>query len=260
MSPASRTVLALSLLTLLGVVLSALLIYGALDRLRVRAVEANTDFVLTELREAMEASASLGLALRDVPIAQDLIERARINSPGILAVEIFDSTGLSHYNTDRGSIGEPVTGDWLEAIRLRDERRWRLEQLGALVVGDEIRNDFGEPVGYVAITLSDDAGSALDSELLTTLTTRGALFGLAGMLAAGFVVAGLFKTATRDLRAVARELSGDGQPPAASAAPDGLVPAATEVRQTIAATIKVVDAVAAEVRALDKDEETHAPS
>ncbi len=260
MSPASRTVLALSLLTLLGVVLSALLIYGALDRLRVRAVEANTDFVLTELREAMEASATLGLALRDVPVAQDLIERARLNSPDILAVEVFDSAGLSLYNTDRGSIGEPVTGDWLEAIRLRDERRWRLEQLGAIVIGDEIRNDFGEPIGHVAITLSDSAGSSLDSELLTTLTIRGVLFGLAGMLVAGLIVAALFKTATRDLRAVTRELSGEGQATAVGANPDSLVQAATQVRQTIAATISVVDGVAAEVRALDKDEESHAPS
>jgi hypothetical protein len=259
MSPASRTVLALSLLTLLGIVLSALLIHGALDRLRVRAVEANTDFVLTELREAMEASASLGLALRDVPVAQDLIERARFNSPDILAVEVFEVSGISLFNTDRGSIGEPVTGDWLEAIRLRDGRRWRLEQLGALVVGDEIRNDFGEPVGYVAITLSDAAGNAMDAEVLTALTLRGVLFGLAGMLAAGLIVAGLFKAATRDLRAVARELSGDGQA-AAAADPDSLVLAATDVRGKIAATIQVVDAVAADVRALDKDEETHAPS
>ncbi|MEJ8571568.1 hypothetical protein [Microbaculum marinum] len=243
----------MSVLTLVGITLSVLLINEALDRLRVRAVESNIDFILTELRDSVEASVSLGLLLPEIHVAQDLIERARLGNQEILAVEIFDPSGVSVYNTDRGSIGERVTDDWLEAIRLRDDsRRWRLEQLDTVVVGEEIRNDFGEPVGHLAVTL---AGAAHGDGLVGAVATRFAVVAAAGVLIVALLSALMFHIATRDLRMVARQLYGQEPLGGPSAEPGTLAAAAVAMCAAIDETIVEVDLAAEKVRALDQDEE-----
>jgi hypothetical protein len=262
MSPTSRTVVALTLMALTGLVLSALLIHGALDRLRLRAAESNIDFVLTQLRDAVEASVSLGLDLADIPIAQDLIERARYGNADILAVEIFSNAGVSLYNTDRGSIGEPISDEWREAIRLRDEgHRWRLESLGAIVVGEQIHNDFGETVGELAVTLSGASTQAHAAALMATLAEWLAVIALPVVVVIAVLSALLIGHATRDLRAVTRLLDGVPSTPRRTTESGAeLREMAEAMRDTISVTIDRVDTAADAVRALDEDEERYEPA
>ncbi len=258
MSPVSRTIAVLALITVAGLGLSALLIAETIDRLRVRVVETNIDFVLTQLRESVEAGVGLGLELDELRIAQDLVERARIGDRNILAVEIFDPAGVSVYNTDRGSIGEPVIDDWLEAIRLRDHsRRWQLDQSDVIVFGDEIRNDFSQPVGQVAVQLSGDAHVMPSGRPLETILPRLGALALPAVLVTVLVALLAFSRATADLRAVARRLGGAGAPPGAH---DALEKTALAMTVAIEARVERVEAATGQVRALDESEDADAPA
>lgn len=254
MSPRSRIVLTLSLSAAAALVLAALLVFGALDRLRVRAAEASTDFVLTQLRAAVESSVSLGLALPDIPAAQDLIERARASTPEILAVEIFSADGVSVFNTDRGSLGEPITEAWREARR-RAAGRWRLEEFGSIVVGADIRNDFGAPVGGIAVTVSGAARTAHAESLIAALVPWTGLVAGTVLVLTGGAAALLLGHAGRDFRRTAAVLTG-----AREAEPGGrpdsgpLVSLAAAMRRHVEARAAGIRALAGTVRGLDAEE------
>src|SRR5690242_15492255 len=119
MAPSARIILALLGITGVGLLLCAALIYGSLDRLSLRTAEANVDFLLTQLRNTIEANVDLGLPLADIRIVQDLIERSEASDHQVLALEVFSPAGISLFNTDRGSIGETVSPAWQEAIHYR---------------------------------------------------------------------------------------------------------------------------------------------
>ena len=56
MAPSARIILALLGVTSAGLLLCAAIIYGSLDRLSLRTAEANVDFLLTQLRNTVEAN------------------------------------------------------------------------------------------------------------------------------------------------------------------------------------------------------------
>lgn len=257
MSPGSRTVLSLALLTAAGLVLAAALVFVALDQLRVRAAESNTDFVLTQLRNSVESSVSLGLALPEIRVAQDLIERERAGNPDILAIEIFNPGGLSVFNTDRGSVGEAITESWREAMRRRgQEGRWRVEEFGTIVAGETIRNDFGEPIGEIAITLSGAVRQAHAEVLAATLLPWLGMAGLAAILFVASVAAAVFRVASLDLLGAARVLTEPRKGGIGSDAP--LVLAARAMRAHVEETMARIQSAAAAVRKIDEDEERDA--
>ncbi|NBC31557.1 MAG: hypothetical protein GVY13_02660 [Alphaproteobacteria bacterium] len=254
MSPRLRIVFTLAVSTMAALVLSALLVFGALDRLRVRAAEANIDFVLTQLRTALESSVSLGLPLSEIPVAQDLIERAKAGNPEILAVEVFLPNGVSVFNTDRGSLGEPITEAWREARR-RAAGRWRVEEFGSLIVGDDIRNDFGATVGGIAVTVSGAARAAHAETLIAALVPWTALVAGTGLLLAGAAAALLLGHAGLDFRRAAALLSGaPNAEPGTPQSADGLAGRAAAMRRHVRDRAAGILALAGTVRALDEEE------
>lgn len=216
MAPATRIIIAVLGTTILAIALCAVLIFGSLDRLRLGAAEANVDFMLTQLRGSLEANAGLGLPLADMRIAQDLIERAKANDEEILAVELFSPDGVSLFNTDRGSIGEKVAPLWQDAIRYRfEDERWRIEELGNIVVGEVIRNDFDEPIGYIAVTISGDARREHAETLAVGLLESAAFLTPPVLLAVLLMCMLVFRRLQSDFRVLARSLSeadGPGSP------------------------------------------------
>ena len=101
-----------------------------------------------------------------------------------------------------------------------------MEELGAIVVGETMRNDFDEPVGYVAVTISDAARAEHADGLAAALAARAAwLAPLALMLALGVAWRALDRS-TRDVRGLAEALSAPGAPEAES--PAGRVRAAAD--------------------------------
>ena len=283
MSPSFRAAFTLSVATVAGLLLAALLVFAALDRLRIQAAEANIDFALTQLRQSLESSVSLGLPLADVQIAQDLVERARASNPDILAVEIISATGLSLFNTDRGSLGEAITEQWADAISRARGRRWQVQEVGAIVFGDAIRNDFGERVGGIAITVSGEARVAHANALVDALIPWFVTVAAAAALLVGGATLILLRMTNRDFRQAAQRLT-ESLPTAPSGHPresgdpgtsvdslesrlggngeagsgGGLADTALAMRGHIDRTAARVREAASAVQSLDEDEERDA--
>ena len=90
-----------------GLALCAALVFGSLDRLSLRAAEANVDFLLSQLRNTIEANVGLGLPLAGHPRRPAPDGARQGGDQQVLAIEVFSPTGVSLFNTDRGSVGEP---------------------------------------------------------------------------------------------------------------------------------------------------------
>lgn len=254
MSPSFRAAFTLSFATVAGLLLAALLVFAALDRLRIQATEANIDFALTQLRQSLESSVSLGLPLADVQIAQDLIERARASNPDILAIEIISASGLSLFNTDRGSLGEAITDRWADAISRARGRRWQVQEFSAIVFGDHIRNDFGARVGGIAITVSGEARVAHASALVDALIPWFVTVAAASALLVGAATLILLRMTNRDFRQAARQLT-EGRPAQAAV---GLPATALAMRSHIDRMAIRVHRAASAVQSLDENEERDA--
>ena len=218
MAPSTRIIFALMATTATAVFLCAALVFGGLDRLGLRSSEANIDFLLGQLRGSIEANVGLGLPLANIRVVQNLVERAKATDERVLAVEVFSPTGVSLFNTDRGSIGENIPVAWRGAIRNRVVGdRWRVEELGDIVVGEVMRNDFGEPVGYLAVTLSGEARNRHAEGLLVALSARLAIVSPFILIAALLVAVFMFDRTTRDIRNLAQRLLGRPTPAGAAA-------------------------------------------
>jgi hypothetical protein len=255
MSPISRIILAILGAAGLGLALCAALVFGGLDRLSLRTAEANVDFLSTQLRETIEANVSLGLPLSDIRLVQDLIERAKLADPQVLAVEVFSPDGLSLFNTDRGSIGEPILPMWQLAIRYRIQNdRWRIEEFDTIVVGQPIRNDFGEPVGYLALTVSGEARTGHALAVLSGLGQAVAILLPAVLLVVLIFSGATFGVAGRGFRRLAATLASD--PPVAEASP--LAVRGKTVRSAVDHAVVDLDRATAEVLGVDEREDRHA--
>ncbi len=255
MSPISRIILAILGAASLGLALSAALVFGGLDRLSLRAAEANVDFLSTQLRETIEANVSLGLPLADIRLVQDLIERAKLADPQVLAVEVFSPDGVSLFNTDRGSIGEPILPMWQLAIRYRIQNdRWRIEEFDTIVVGQPIRNDFGEPVGYLALTVSGEARTGHALAVLSGLGQAAALLLPAVLLAVFLFARTIFKASGRGFGRLAAALASDPPPGEVSQ----LSAHGERVRATVDRAVADLDRATSEVLGVDEREDRHA--
>ncbi|MFC4160071.1 hypothetical protein [Chitinimonas lacunae] len=137
---------------------------------------------LLELREKIETDLALGFELGDDRGAQERLEQMLAQDGLLQAVEIFDQRGMSLFNTDRGSILERVPGRWLAQIEPGQE--WSVSDSGETVIGEPIRNAFGETIGYLAATYLTHHPA--DEELNRDARLRG--FALAGLCIAAAIL------------------------------------------------------------------------
>jgi hypothetical protein len=259
MASTSRIILAILVATCAGLALCLALVFGSLDRLSLRTAEANVDFLLSQLRDTIEANVGLGLPLSDVRVVQDLIERAKATDDQVLAVEVFSPDGLSLFNTDRGSIGEPISPLWQNAIRYRIENeRWRIEELGNIVVGAVIRNDFAEPVGYLAVVVAGEARSLHGGTVLAGLARQAALVVPAVLLVVIVAALAVLRLSNRNFGALSARLAAD--PPASGGPdlPEALAVRADAVRRSIDGAVVHFDRATADVLRIDEDDGRHA--
>lgn len=132
--------------------------------------EARLEIALQGLRERLETNLSLGFELADSEHAQAMLEELLTADPSLLSAEVFDSSAVSLFNTDRGAIGERVPANWLSASSLNSSASYRSRASGAtaessdhwtwsvnsdedaFTLGLPIRGPFGEIAGQVSIT------------------------------------------------------------------------------------------------------------
>lgn len=107
---------------------------------------------LSELREKVETDLRLGFDLREDRGAQAKIDELIRKDSTLRSIEIFDPTGKSRASTDRGTIGETVSQEWLRAISASSGALWTWSSEDEIVLGVPLKGGFGEVAGQIAVT------------------------------------------------------------------------------------------------------------
>ncbi|MCA0325236.1 MAG: hypothetical protein LCH89_06485 [Proteobacteria bacterium] len=125
--------------------------------------QARLEITLRALNDRLETGLALGFELGDNHRAQAMLEELLADDSTLISAEVFDASGISLFNTDRGAIGEPVPAGWsVASTRLKDglapsaqggsQRAWSVMGRDDFTLGLPLRSAFGERVGDVCIT------------------------------------------------------------------------------------------------------------
>lgn len=118
---------------------------------------------LSDLREKIETDVRLGFDLSEDRGAQARIDELIRKDKSLRSIEIFDISGKSQANTDRGSIGESVSAEWLQAMNVTSSALWTFTTKDEVVLGLPVKGGFGEIAGQIAVTyapLAHNSGNA----------------------------------------------------------------------------------------------------
>lgn len=107
---------------------------------------------LSELREKVETDLRLGFDLREDRGAQAKLDELIRKDSTLRSIEIFDSSGKSRASTDRGTIGETVSQEWLRAMSTSSGAFWTWSSDDEIVLGVPLKGGFGEIAGHIAVT------------------------------------------------------------------------------------------------------------
>lgn len=119
--------------------------------------DARLHITLHEIEARLEADLALGYELQDNARAQRLLEDALAHDASLVGAEIFDTRGISLFNTDRGSTGEQVPRSWLEAAASYATAKdtstpWSVDLAGDRTVGTALSGPFGQVAGFIGVT------------------------------------------------------------------------------------------------------------
>ncbi len=203
----SRLALLLAASVVTAIVATAVIAFGASDRVSQEIERARVANLLAAIKQNAEASLSIGLALDQIATLQNRIEREKAGDPSILAIEVFNPSGRAVYSTDVSVAGESVPADWVR--QLSGAGTWRTTERGETVFGSHFENDLGV-AGGISVTVSDEARSARSDRLGLDLLIRTGLLSLAASVAAIIAALVFVHMLTRPFDRVTKVLRGEG--------------------------------------------------
>lgn len=182
------------------------------------SVASQAGFVLSEVRAALEARLTIGLALADLPQVEGLLDGARASMPKVQSVAILDEDSTILFSTNAVEVGETVAGLPPDGGNTGGPA-WSLDRDGERVHGVWLTSSFGTTAGAVLLRLPGDVVAEQVRHYALTLV----IGALAVALPVGLLAwAGGLRRArgTRDaLAALATELESLAQDSADSADP-----------------------------------------
>ncbi len=190
---AYRLSLAVSLVLLLSVLVTAALNFLKFNQVMQGLEDSRYRFVTRDLKNVFEQNLNLGLPLGQIDNARAILDRQLALDPAIARIEVFDPEADILYAAGR------LDPDWVAA---------QLASPGSagpapleIVTSRPIVNDFGLVAGGVAVYRSTLLGQQRDRAILRTLAVA-----VAGALVAGMLI--VVFGATRLLRDVRQRLLG----------------------------------------------------
>ena len=200
----------------LALALTAMLAYFKFTATLVELQRSRAGVISLNLKHTIEAATDLGLSLVEVRNAQDVIDRARAADPQILSIAVFDRLGQVLFLSDPGGFaGRPtqVREGWLAANLAATAATWEAKETDAFVVGAPLLNPFEQPIGGVAVRLSDAPLAAKQRAMVAELVqvTGTVFFAVALIISLGvrFVFGSLIR-AIRRMDGAAAQLATEG--------------------------------------------------
>lgn len=131
---------------------TALWSHGHQRRLE-QAVAGHAEFVLAELKAALESRLNLGLSIGELPQADTLLEQSRGALPGIQSIVVVDEEGTVVFATDVVEVGERAPDLPAGFGTAVTDALWSVRTGGARTYGLGLTTSFGTTAGAVALRL-----------------------------------------------------------------------------------------------------------
>jgi hypothetical protein len=150
-SLARKVSTALVSILLFTLLLAGFFAYYKFESVYSSLVQSRYSFVAFTIKKRVEDSLNLGLALRQIRQAQDILEREKMRDPQIMGIEVYDSRGEVLFDTDRGAIGSRLSANLVEALKGSASQPFGALDEDALIVGLPLVNNLGKIEGGVVL-------------------------------------------------------------------------------------------------------------
>jgi len=157
-----RIIITVVAVLLCAVGLTSLLGYNKYKLALANIVEGRFRFVLGDIKNTLDVSVNLGVALADLRNLQELLDREKTADDQIQLIEVFDADGTVVFSTDRSNVGQVLPEDWVQLAFLTTTEAWKLHEEDGHVIGLTLISSFGAPLGGVIVSYSH---AAIDQKL-----------------------------------------------------------------------------------------------
>ena len=213
----ARYGLVVLLMTCGGILCAATIAYLTMSSTLQDGLERHLRFTLSDIRAAIEARIGIGLSLEQVRDTNDWLAAEKAVDPDILAIEVYDASGITRYSTDRGTVGQSIPESWNRATKADPSANWSESKDSLLIVGLPILNSFSKQIGGVVITYSTASRDRDLRDLITNFVSisfgLAVLAGLVGLLLARLAWRPIGDSLDLAYRRLVRLRGGDLTPP-----------------------------------------------
>ena len=165
----------------------------------------------------IQSSLALGLNFSDIGTLQGTMDRERATDDLILSIEVFDIDGKPLYSTDRLRAMRSVPAAWLAAAQTARGSDWFVKDGSESAAGTAIQNNFGLPIGFVALRYSEDKVNASHYAVARELALSTVGVFVAAAVLASMALLAVMRKLARDLDTVEAALrTADPQRPSSA--------------------------------------------
>ena len=194
------------------------------------------------VENSIQNALELGLQFSDIATLPGTLERERATDELIEGIEVFDTDGKMLYSTDRLRSTRPIPSAWLVAARKAGNENWFVDDEQQAAAGIAVKNNFGLPIGYLALRYSGDrvrdaAYTVARDVALTTLL----MFVVSAALSS-LALLTVMKRLTLDVNAVEQSLRSGEYTPGSSRSANG--PFGQAMRRFVQTTREVESRIA----------------
>ena len=176
---------------LIAISLTGILDYYKFRNFYVDLVRDRLSLVLTDIRRTVETSIAFGLPINELQGVNEAMRKRVNRDSNILSIEFFDHDGIVLYAVDQSLIGDLVSEEWTSNETIQQEV-WGRVEADAVVVGVNVQDALGQPIGILALRYGRDVFNReireMGLRILGICAGIIALFAAIGTFAAFFVV------------------------------------------------------------------------
>jgi hypothetical protein len=176
------------LIAVLATGLTGFLNLGKFERTLSELENSRTQFVVSDIHANLETGLALGLSLKGLANAQEVIDFEASKDPSILSISIYDEMGTVAFHTGQPLTSPKVSPSWKPPAGDKNGTNWRISTADEHIVGTNLVSVIGAPIGGLALRYSqrqhnDLVQSLADSLLLSSavgiaVTTAVAILGI----------------------------------------------------------------------------------
>ncbi len=206
------------LISSLALGLTAFLNLGKFDRTLTELESSRTRFVVSDIHANLETGLGLGLPLKGLANAQEVIDFEARKDPSILSISIYDETGTVVFHTGQALGSATVPKSWNSPMHGKGTKHWQVSEGDEHVIGASLTSVIGAPVGGLALRYSQRAHNTIVGSVASALMQSSIIGIVATALIAVFGINFLVARTGKKLQRFEKMLE--------SAAPETAVPTA----------------------------------